>query len=117
MEVTRLRGVGPKRAEALAKVGVSSVLDLLTYYPRRYVDRTREAHVADLLPGEEATVLVRVVGATTRRTRQRGRSMTMVDTTDGTGARLKLTFFNQPWRERQLSPPANVVVFGRLEVF
>ena len=63
MEVTRLRGVGPKRAEALAKVGVTSVLDLLTYYPRRYVDRTREAHVADLAPGEEATVLVRVAGA------------------------------------------------------
>jgi ATP-dependent DNA helicase RecG len=116
MEVTRLRGVGPKRAEALAKVGVRSVLDLLTYYPRRYVDRTREAHVADLSPGEEATVLVRVASASTRRTR-RGQSMTVVDTTDGAGGRLKLTFFNQPWRDRQLSPGSNVVVFGRLEVF
>ena len=36
------------------------MLDLLTTYPRRWVDRTNEARIADLVPGEEALVLVTV---------------------------------------------------------
>jgi ATP-dependent DNA helicase RecG len=116
MSVGVLRGVGPKRAAALAQMGIETLLDLLTHYPRRYVDRTREAFVADLRPGEEATVLVTVVDAESRRTRQ-GRSMTTVRCLDPAGTRLTLTFFNQAWRERQLTPGTEVVVFGRLELF
>ncbi len=48
MPVTVLNGVGDKKGEALAQVGVEPVADLLTYYPRRYVDRTKEARIRDL---------------------------------------------------------------------
>ena len=58
--VTALKGVGPKKAEGLDELGVTTVLDLLTYYPRRWVDRTNEATVGDLRDGEEALVLVTV---------------------------------------------------------
>ena len=116
MAVSMLRGVGPKKVEALAQMGISTVADLLTHYPRRYVDRTREALVSDLRPGEEATVVVRVEQTTSRRTRK-GQSMTSVRTVDGQGATLGLTFFNQAWRERQLQPGSLVVVYGRLELF
>ena len=37
--VTELKGVGEARAGALAKLGIRTVLDLLTYYPRRYIDK------------------------------------------------------------------------------
>jgi ATP-dependent DNA helicase RecG len=40
IDVARLKGVGEKRRASLAEVGVTSVLDLLTTYPRRWVDRT-----------------------------------------------------------------------------
>ncbi|HET6665224.1 MAG TPA: hypothetical protein VFG94_13235 [Acidimicrobiales bacterium] len=50
--VTRLKGVGDRKAEALASVGVENLADLLTYYPRRYVDRTNEARIRDLVVGE-----------------------------------------------------------------
>ncbi len=116
MEVTRLRGVGPKRAGGLAQLGIETVADLLTHYPRRYVDRTREAVLADLAPGEQATVVVRIEEVTTRRTK-RGQAMTTVRAVDGHGSSLGLTFFNQAWRERQLSPGSLVVVFGKLELF
>jgi ATP-dependent DNA helicase RecG len=115
LPATELKGVGGTKGSALAKVGVRSVLDLLTYYPRRYVDRTNQARLADLEVGEEATVLVDVVRASSRRTRN-GKSMVEVEVTDGS-ARLKVTFFNQPFRERQLSPGTAVVLFGRTEVF
>jgi len=115
LPVTELKGVGEAKAGALAKLGVRSVLDLLTYYPRRYLDRTNQARLGDLEVGEEATVLVRVVRTSSRRTRN-GRSLVTSDVTDGT-AHLQVSFFNQPFRERQLKAGTDVVLFGRLEVF
>ena len=55
--VERLSGVGPKKLDGLHKLGIDSLLDLLTHYPRRYLDRTNQAKVRDLRPGEEGMVL------------------------------------------------------------
>jgi ATP-dependent DNA helicase RecG len=113
--VADLHGVGDKRASSLEKLGVETVLDLLMYYPRRYLDRTREARISDLRPGEEAMVLVTVRSARLARMRN-GKPMVTVDVTDGTGS-LKVTFFNQAFRERQLKPGTQAVLFGKLETF
>ncbi|MEZ5340208.1 MAG: hypothetical protein R2706_01820 [Acidimicrobiales bacterium] len=43
MPVGRLKGVGPKKEKGLHKSEIYTVLDLLTHYPRRYLDRTKEA--------------------------------------------------------------------------
>ena len=115
--VTRLRGVGERKAEGLAIVGVESLLDLLTYYPRRYVDRTNEARVRDLVVGEEALVLVTVQRVSSRRTRGRPpKVLVTVDVTDGSG-HLRVSFFNQAWRERQLRAGMTVALFGKLEIY
>lgn len=111
--VTDLQGVGDKRAAALSKVDVRTILDLISYYPRRYLDRTREATIEALGVGEEGMVLVRVARVSARRTRN-GRSLVEVRVTDGTGS-LTLTFFNQPWRERQLTEGTEAVVFGKMD--
>jgi ATP-dependent DNA helicase RecG len=117
LPVTRLKGVGERKAEGLAVVGVESLLDLLTYYPRRYVDRTNEARVRDLVVGEEALVLVTVQRASSRRTRGRPpKVLVTVDVTDGSG-HLRVSFFNQAWRERQLRPGMTVALFGKLEIY
>jgi ATP-dependent DNA helicase RecG len=115
LPVTELKGVGTAKAGALSKLGVATVLDLLTYYPRRYLDRTKQARLGDLEVGEEATVLVSVVRTSSRRTRN-GKSLVTTQVTDGT-ARLEISFFNQPFRERQLTTGTDVILFGRLEVF
>jgi ATP-dependent DNA helicase RecG len=117
MPVIRLKGVGERKAGGLAAVGVENLLDLLTYYPRRYVDRTNEARVRDLVVGEEALVLVTVQRATSRRTRGRPpKVLVTVDVTDGSG-HLRVNFFNQAWRERQLRPGMAVALFGKLELY
>jgi ATP-dependent DNA helicase RecG len=117
MPVTRLKGVGERKAGGLAAVGVENLLDLLTYYPRRYVDRTNEARIRDLVVGEEALVLVTVQRATSRRTRGRPpKVLVTVDVTDGSG-NLRVNFFNQAWRERQLLPGMTVALFGKLEIY
>jgi ATP-dependent DNA helicase RecG len=115
--VTRLKGVGDRKAEGLAAVGVENLADLLTYYPRRYVDRTNECRVRDLEVGEEALVLVTVDRVVSRRTKGRPpRTLVTAEVSDETG-RLRVTFFNQSWRERQLSPGTPVALFGKVDLY
>lgn len=113
MGVEVLSGVGPAKAKTLAAVEVESVLDLLTYYPRRYIDRTNQAAISDLEDGVEAMVMARVDSVFSKKLRG-SRSMVTVGVSDQTG-RLRLVFFNQPWRDRQLSKGQEVVVFGKLD--
>ena len=113
--VERIKGVGDKKLASLHEVGVDTVLDLLTTYPRRWVDRTNEARVSDLLPGQEALVLVSVRSVTKRAMRNR-RTMVNVVVGDGSG-RLAVVFFNQPWREKQLREGLQIALFGKAEVY
>ncbi len=96
----------------LAELGIESVLDLLTTYPRRYIDRTRQADVSDLVVGDEAAVLAAVQSAHARRART-GRAVVDVVVRDDTG-RLKIVFFNQPWRAKQLEAGTEAIFFGKV---
>ncbi|MDX2380889.1 MAG: OB-fold nucleic acid binding domain-containing protein, partial [Acidimicrobiia bacterium] len=111
--VGRLKGVGDKRAAALESLGIDNVFDLLTTYPRRWVDRSNEARIADLEVGEEALVLATVRTVRQRRTRNR-RSMVEVNVGDLTG-RIDVVFFNQPWRARQLQEGLELALFGKVD--
>jgi ATP-dependent DNA helicase RecG len=113
--VERIKGVGEKKLASLHDVGIDTVLDLLTTYPRRWVDRTNEARISDLLPGQEALVLVSVRSVTKRSMRNR-RTMVNVVVGDGSG-RLQVVFFNQPWREKQLREGLQIALFGKAEVY
>jgi ATP-dependent DNA helicase RecG len=113
--VTELRGVGAKKAAGLAQLDIHTVLDLLQHYPRRWIDRTRECRVEDLRVGEEAMVVVRVEEVRAQRTRNR-KVMVVVEVADDTGS-LRVTFFNQAWREKQLAPGTQVALFGKVDRF
>ena len=113
--VTDLNGVTAKKVEPLRKIGVTSVLDLLTVYPRRYIDRSKQIAIDDLTVGEEGVILVAVSKVTTRRMRNR-RSLVEVSVADETGS-MRLVFFNQPWRSKQLSEGDEIIIFGRLELY
>tara|TARA_B100000959_G_C14983161_1_gene624396 strand:+ start:1099 stop:3225 length:2127 start_codon:yes stop_codon:yes gene_type:complete len=113
--VTDLHGVNSRKAEMLQKIEVISVLDLITVYPRRYIDRSKQTTIGDLTVGEEGMVLVAVSKVTTRRMRNR-RSLVEVTVKDETG-QMRLVFFNQPWRSKQLSEDKEIIIFGRLDQY
>jgi ATP-dependent DNA helicase RecG len=115
IDVGRLRGVGERKREALAAFEIENVLDLVTTYPRRWVDRTNEARIEDLVTGTEALVLVTVRSVAKRLLRNR-RTMVTANVGDGTG-RMQVVFFNQPWRERQLTEGLQVALFGKAEEY
>ena len=58
--VGELRHVSEKRAASLEQMGITTVFDLITTYPRRYVDRTRQVDLSDLNVGEEIAIFAEV---------------------------------------------------------
>ena len=113
--LSRLKGIGPKKESSLHSLDIFSVLDILTYFPRRYIDRTNEAKVSSLHVGEEGMILVEVLNVYKQKTRNR-RSIVTATVTDQTG-NVTLTFFNQPWREKQLKVGSEVIIFGKLDQY
>jgi ATP-dependent DNA helicase RecG len=92
------------------------VLDLITHYPRRYIDGTRLVAVADLVPGDRASVLGTVIRVS-RPPPARGRggrrvpSRVVVSVGDASG-RIDAVFFNQAWRARQLPVGTQALFYG-----
>ncbi len=115
LDVEILKGVGEKRKASLHEYGIDNVLELLTAYPRRWVDRTAEARVSDLVPGQEALVLVEV-RKVAKIPMKGGRSMVTVNVGDGSG-RVTAVFFNQPWRARQLTEGLQIAMFGKADMY
>jgi ATP-dependent DNA helicase RecG len=113
--VDRVPTVAGKRAQLLRKGGIETVADLILHVPRRYIDRSSSVRIADLPRDTEVTVLAEVISVSKRRPR---RNLVMIDAvfTDGSG-RLKATWFNQPFREHQLQPGAEVALSGKIEWF
>ncbi|MFZ9175815.1 MAG: ATP-dependent DNA helicase RecG [Ilumatobacteraceae bacterium] len=115
IDVAVLKGIGDKRKSSLSDYGVENVLDLLTTYPRRWVDRTNEARVADLQAGQEALVIVEIRSVNKRPLRG-GKTMVTVSAGDDTG-RIGVVFFNQPWRAKQLQSGMQVAMFGKVDLY
>ena len=115
LDVEILKGVGEKRKASLHEYGIDNVLELLCTYPRRWVDRTAEARVSDLVPGQEALVLVEV-RKVAKIPMKGGRSMVTVNVGDGSG-RVTAVFFNQPWRARQLTEGLQIAMFGKADMY
>ena len=110
--VSVLDHVSARKAEQLAGWGVESVLDLLTTFPRRYIDRTAQADVSGLEVGAPAAVLAEVVRVRSRRART-GKAVVDVTVRDETGT-LGVVFFNQPWRARQLAEGTEAIFWGKV---
>jgi ATP-dependent DNA helicase RecG len=89
--IGQVRGVGEKRAKELAKIGLSSVEDLLYYFPRRYLDRSSIIKLKDLRAGMETTVLGKIARAGLRRGRKPRFEAVLFD---GTGY-LQCVWFNR----------------------
>ena len=115
---TLLRDVlGGKASKAVEKaLGLSTVGELIRHYPRRFNERGELTDLSQLVEGEEVTVLAEVESASTRRIP--GRKLTIVEVSIRSGRhRASLSFFNQPWRERELRPGRQGMFAGKVTRF
>ncbi|MCL5047364.1 MAG: ATP-dependent DNA helicase RecG [Firmicutes bacterium] len=113
--VTELKGVGPKKQQALSHLGVTNILDMITFYPRKWIDRDRPRFIAQVTEGEEVLVSGVVRGVNFRRL-GKSRSLLSVKVSDSSGF-LTATFFNQPWLQKKLTQGCHVEVFGKAQLY
>lgn len=140
-KVEQLKGVGPKIAPKLNKLGIFTVSDLIYHYPRRYEDYTQITKISDLgisndqfpiskkfsnskfeikktasykLTAESYTIRARIIGIANKRTRRRGFAVTEAVVEDGTGT-LKVVWFNQPYLAKMLRAGSEVILNGKVE--
>ncbi|MGE5312462.1 MAG: ATP-dependent DNA helicase RecG [Acidobacteriota bacterium] len=104
-----VKGVGPKTAELFAAAGLSTVDDLVHFFPRTYDDYSRVTTVSALQPGK-VSLRGRFEEVHTRRVR-RGMTVTEATFTDSTG-KVAVVWFNQAYRVQQVSTDKEFLVSG-----
>ena len=109
--VQYLKGVGPKKKAELARLGIATVYDLLTYFPRTYEDQSVLTRIADLQPGTVARVAGTIVNLQ-EQTGRRGLTILTAYLNDGTGI-LQVTWFNQKYLKKTLKAGRRVFVSGK----
>lgn len=110
--VSRLRYVRGARGEALDRLGIERVRDLLLHVPHRYLDFTHVTKVAFADVGEDATIVVTVDKVNLKRPRPRMQIVELY-VMDDTGV-LVATFFRQPWIAEQVKPGDMVALSGKV---
>lgn len=108
-----LKGVGPKKAALLQKLGLESVGDLCEYFPYRHEDRRFITEIASLYDGQSALVSGVIDRVELRRIRN-NLQILKARLTDGSGA-LTVNWFNQPWLKQQLCDGREITVYGKVE--
>ena len=110
-----VKGVGPRMGVIFESRGISTVKELLHFFPRAYEDRTRMLRISELKEGENATVAVQVQSQ--RKIPARGRTILEVRCTDGEGS-LLLKWFHAPrGMESRFQPGTQLIVTGMIKQF
>ena len=99
-DISRLKYVSGTREEALRRLGIERVEDLLLHVPFRYLDFSHAYTVESAPLGEVATIVGTVDKVSSRPTSKRGMTVTEVFVVNDTGV-LKVAFFKQPWIARE----------------
>lgn len=115
-KLTVLQGVGPKNAEALEKLGMQTLGDMLHYYPRRYEDYSQMKPIQSLMYNDVVTVLGSIQSVTNKPMRGGKLNLIEVILSDGTGA-LRISFFNQPWLLNRFKKDDMISVSGKVEQY
>ena len=106
--------LGGRTAAALEKgLGLRTIGDLISHYPRRYARRGELTALTELPIDENVTIVAEVIEVRDRPMRNRGGSLLEVRITDGTAV-LSLTFFNQAWRAKDLRPGVRGIFAGKV---
>jgi ATP-dependent DNA helicase RecG len=114
--VTVLQGVGVRHGETLKRLGMTTLGDMLNYYPRRYDDYSKLKPINRLVYGEEVTVIGTIQNVAKRSLRNKRATITEAILSDGT-ASLRLTWFNQPWIEQRLRTGIQMVISGKIDQY
>lgn len=113
--ISVLNGIGQKRAELFRTLGVFTVSDLLTFYPRGYEDRTKLKKLAELTDGETVCVRGRAVSPLRENMIRKNLYVCSLKISDGTGF-LELVWFNNRFIKRMINLETEYVFYGKVSI-
>uniref|UniRef100_A0A7C6ECS8 ATP-dependent DNA helicase RecG n=1 Tax=candidate division WOR-3 bacterium TaxID=2052148 RepID=A0A7C6ECS8_UNCW3 len=110
--VQYLKGVGPKRAACLIRIGVETVKDLLFLIPRYYLDRTKLTPIKQLQVGQDATVVGKIFATGLKKTRFKG-DLVRIMVRDDTGF-IEAIWFNRPDLKKRFKVNQKIALSGKV---
>ncbi|MCS7203218.1 MAG: ATP-dependent DNA helicase RecG [Thermodesulfovibrio sp.] len=114
LPIQYLRGIGPKKANILKKIGIQTVKDALYYFPSHYEDRRNKKDIFEIKPGEFVSITGNIVQITEIKTKT-NLSIIEVVVSDGTGY-LKAKWFNQNYLKKIFRQKQKIKLFGRVQL-
>ncbi len=114
-EVRMIKGVGPQRAELLAKRGIYTLEDLLNYLPFRYEDRIHFAKIRDVQPNGTYTLRAQVMSGQAVRGMYGRDAIYHLLVQDDSGS-LACKFFHGGYLEGRLKPGQQLILHGKVEI-
>ena len=112
-DIQYVKGIGPKKASKLNKLGIFTINDLIYYFPRQYEDRNKLKKICQLEDKEKATIRAIISNIETS-TPRKGLSITKLSVRDETGF-AKLVFFNQDYIVKSFKSGDTILVFGKVK--
>ncbi|HYL64341.1 MAG TPA: DEAD/DEAH box helicase, partial [Candidatus Methylomirabilis sp.] len=115
-EVRMIKGVGPQRAELLAKRGIYTFEDLLAYLPFRYEDRIHFSSIKDIQPNGVYTIRARIMSGQAIPNKFAHNAIYHLLVQDSAGGLLPCRFFHSGYLEDRLKPGQQLVLHGKVEI-
>lgn len=112
-DIQYVKGVGPNRAVLLNKLGINTLEDLITYYPRDYEDRGRIKKIIELKDGEEALIEVLIVSRMCEQRIRKNMTIYKLIVRDDTGSCV-ITWFNQAYLKNKFVLGQKYKFFGKV---
>jgi len=114
LPIQYIKGVGPKKASLLQKLGIKTVKDAIYYLPSQYEDRRNKKQIFDIKPSEIVTVEGKIVQINEIRTKT---NLSIIEAiiSDGTGL-LKAKWFNQLYIKKLLKEGQKIKLFGKTQI-
>ncbi len=113
-DIRYIKGIGEQRAKSLNKLGIATLKDLISYFPRGYEDRTLTRPIRELILGENACVKAMIASDPTASRISGGRTLVKCRAVDEGGS-LDLVFFNQEYRKNSLHKGETYIFYGKVE--
>ena len=115
-DVKYVKGVGPNRVTLLNRLGIYSLGDLITYFPREHEDRSKPQKITDLADGQEALIeAIPVAKMTEVATHKRNMKIYKLIVRDETGSCI-ITWFNQSYLKNIFKVGEAYKFFGKVSI-
>lgn len=114
--VINISGIGKSKAEALSRLGIYTIKDLIYYFPRKHEDYSLVKQINQLEFGETVSVVGTVKHIHSRKFKSGKQNLSEIILEDDTGS-IRLIYFNQPFIEKSIRVNAQIIASGKIEMY